>query len=201
MSDRIEPTGDDAVDDFPTPRWATRALLKHAMFDPTIRSGSALEPACGRGHMAATLAETFAVVTHADRFAYGYGPVRDFLRQPYASDCVDWVITNPPFVRGEAFVLEALRVARRGVAILARSVFAEGVGRYERLFEPLPPAYIATFAERVPMVKGRVDPDATTATAYSWFIWQRGATHTRHIWIRPCRKQLEKPGDYEDPRP
>jgi hypothetical protein len=42
----------------------------------------------------------------------------------------------------------------------------ESVGRYERLFQPIPPTYVAQFTERVPMVKARVDKKAATATGY-----------------------------------
>jgi hypothetical protein len=31
----------------------------------------------------------------------------------------------------------------------------------------------APFAERVPMLKGRWDPDASSATAYAWFVWDK----------------------------
>jgi hypothetical protein len=48
--------------------------------------------------------------------------------------------------------------------MLVRTVFIEGVGRYERLFKPFLPAKVAQFTERVPMVKGRIDKKAPTAT-------------------------------------
>ena len=40
---------------------------------------------------------------------------------------------------------------------------------------------------------------ASTATAYCWLIWTRdAAAETRFRWIPPCRKALERPGDYPD---
>jgi len=99
---------------------------------------------------------------------------------------------------GEEFVLRALRVARRGVAILARTVFLESVGRYQRIFLRQPPAVFAQFVERVPMVRGRLDGNASTATGYAWFVWEKDATETpRLAWVPPCRKQLERASDYE----
>src|SRR5690606_5905413 len=74
---------------------------------------------------------------------------------------------------------KALTIAKVGVAMLCRNAWVESVDRYERLFLPHPPQIIAPFVERVPMVKGRWDPSATTATAYSWFVW----------WHRPCRAE------------
>ena len=48
--------------------------------------------------------------------------------------------------------------------MLTRTVFIESVSRYERLFQPNPPSRFAQFTGRVPMVQGRVDKKASTAT-------------------------------------
>lgn len=94
----------------------------------------------------------------------------------------------------------AREIARVGVAILARTVFIESIGRYERLFSVSPPTYFAQFAERVPMVKGRLDRKASTATGYAWFVWlNEPTTKTELVWIPPCRKVLEFENDYENP--
>src|SRR5262245_60940569 len=53
------------------------------------------------------------------------------------------------------------------------SVFAESVGRHERLFSKMPPTKVAQFAERVPIIKGRLDAKASTATDYVWFVWEK----------------------------
>jgi hypothetical protein len=122
MAQRIEPQ--DGPDDFPTPPWATRGLIEHVLENKTALSKmSCLEPACGAGHMAKVLKEYFGQVQCADAHLYGYGQRRDFLTYPYETNAVDWVITNPPFRLAEEFVLRALRVARHGVAILARTMF------------------------------------------------------------------------------
>lgn len=77
-----------------------------------------------------------------------------------------------------------------------RSAFTEGIKRYA-LFERHPPRYFASFAERVPIVKGRLDPKASSATAYCWMVWDKGYDGPSQ-WLRipPCRKALERPGDY-----
>jgi len=172
MAQRTE--AKDSRDDFPTPPWATRALFEHVVADfGPFRLQSALEPACGEGHMAKVVAEYFGEVRATDAYAYGYGCVRDYLEVPYEANAVDWVITNPPFRLAEEFVQRSLIVARRGVAILARTVFLESVGRYRDLFEKSPPVRVAQFTERVPMVKGRLDRKASTATGYAWLVWLR----------------------------
>ena len=151
--------------------------------------------------MAKVLKDYFAEVRVADAFSYGYGPVRDFLTYPYEANAVDWVITNPPFRLAEEFVLRALHVARQGVAILARTVFLESSGRYSALFRDIPPSKFAQFVERVPMVRGRLDERASTATGYAWLVWEKGVSGApRLMWVPPCRRALERKGDYAAPR-
>jgi hypothetical protein len=193
---RVEPK--DSPDDFPTPPWATRALIEHVVNNKRdLKLLTCLEPACGAGHMSKVLKEYFGEVRSADAFRYGYGPVRDFLTYPYETNAVDWVITNPPFRLAEEFVLRALTVARRGVAILARTVFLESVGRYETIFRDSPPSKFAQFVERVPMIKGRLDMKATTATGYAWFVWDKSVSKgPQLVWIPPCRRTLERKSDY-----
>ncbi len=197
MAQRFEPK--DSPDDFPTPPWATRALMEHILGVPhRFRDKTCLEPACGRGYMSKPLKEYFGTVDSADAYHYGYAPVRDFLTYPYEAQSHDWVITNPPFRLAEEFVERALVVAREGVAILARTVFLESVGRFENIFSKMPPSKFAQFSERVPMVKGRVDPKASTATGYAWFVWEKGAEiyDPRLMWVPPCRRALEHQSDY-----
>jgi hypothetical protein len=149
--------------------------------------------------MAKVLQQHFREVQTSDAFCYGYGSVRDFIADPYKARSYDWVITNPPFRLGEAFLTEGLRVAHVGVAILARTVFLESTGRYTSVFRDNPPTTFAQFVERVPMVKGRLDGTATTATGYAWFVWENESKieHPRLAWIPPCRRALERWGDYD----
>ena len=157
-----------------------------------------LEPACGRGHMAVVLTEYFKDVAAYDVFDYGFGGVADFLKSRHADQSFDWVITNPPFKLGQEFINRAMSIARHGVAMLARTVFIESVGRYERMFKLNPASRFAQFTERVPMVKGRVDKKASTATGYAWLVWEKnGLDGCELVWIPPCRKHLERDGDYQ----
>lgn len=197
----------DSLDDFPTPPWSTRALIKHIImpsmpgFDPAaqLKLASVWEPACNRGHMSKPLRESFGTVMTSDIFDYGspeQDKVIDFL---FASppQPADWIITNPPFRLAEQFVARAFTVGAPNVAIIVRTAFLEGVGRYTNLFKRNPPSIVAQFTERVPMVKGRLTAKGSTATAYCWLVWIKGETGTRLEWIPPCRKQLETAADYE----
>src|SRR5581483_6449592 len=189
----------NSLDDFPTPPWATRALVEHVITaKASLAAMACLEPACGRGHMAVALADHFKEVTSYDVFDYGFGRVADFVKTKYPENSFDWVISNPPFRLGEEFIVRALKIARHGVAMLTRTVFIESVGRYERLFKSIPPSRVAQFTERVPMVKGRIDKKASTATGYAWLVWEKDRLGSSEMfWIPPCRKTLEREGDYE----
>lgn len=197
MSQRVE--ANDSPDDFPTPPWATRALIEHVIGKKEVSSLSVLEPACGAGHMVKVLKEYFNEVRFADAHNYQFGPIRDYLDYPYETNAVDWVITNPPFRLAEEFVLRSFDVARIGVAMLVRTVFLESVGRYNRLFSKNPPSQFAQFVERVPMVRGRLDGKASTATGYAWLVWNLSeSADPKLVWIPPCRRRLEKRDDYSN---
>jgi len=196
MGSRHEPN--DSLDYFPTPPWATRALIDYVL-RPVEPLGIVWEPACGEGHIAEVLAEYTADVLASDIFDYGYGmPNVDFLTAELpgwlASSGADWIITNPPFGdKAEAFVIRAIERARKGVAMFFRLQWLESAGRYERIFAPYPPTVIAQFAERVPLHKGRWEPDGTTATAYLWIVWDKSikSDFTKFVWITPgCRERL-----------
>lgn len=186
----------DSLDDFPTPPWATRALLEQIR-NSTDGGMTAREPAANRGHMVRPLRERFSYIDAADVHDYGAGfPVNDYLFGPLPSP-VHWTITNPPFRLAEQFISRAIETSKVGVAMIVRSAFLEGVGRHSRLFSVTPPTAILQFAERVVMHKGRLAPEGSTATAYCWLVWVVGApAGTRFGWIPPCRKRLERPDDY-----
>jgi hypothetical protein len=196
MAQRASPV--DSLDDFPTPPWATRALCRYVI--KPAPGESVLEPACGRGYMAAALKEFFPKVMSADIFNYGYSSrIEDFLQSNHRPQSYDWVITNPPFNLAEQFIDKAIPIARRGVAILTRLNFLDTQGRFIRLFDICPPDIIAQFADRVPMVVGRLDRKASTATAYCWLIWTHHHSEggTKFMWIPPCRSELETDQDYD----
>lgn len=194
---RTEPM--DSLDDFPTPPWATRAICEYIGPD-RLRGLACREPAANRGHMSRVLGEYFDGVEASDVHDYGAGfPVSDYLAGDLP-EMTDWTITNPPFRLAAQFIHRALLTSREGVAMLVRLSFVETVGRYYRLFEHDAPAVIYPFTERVVMHKGKLAPKGSTATAYCWLVWNMSihpAPVTLLEWIAPCRRRLERAGDYE----
>lgn len=191
----------DSLDDFPTPPWAVRALCQYVLPTKALKALRCWEPACNRGYMARPLAEYFASVETSDIHDYGWAGqqrIADFLfERPTTADRPEYIITNPPFRLADQFALHALSVWQADtVALLVRTAFLEGARRHETLFGPHPPAIVAQHTERVPMLRGRHDPDASTATAYAWIVWRRGwSKGTQFRWIPPCRRELQKPTD------
>ncbi|QHL91245.1 methyltransferase [Sphingomonas changnyeongensis] len=201
MQRRVE--AHDSLEDFPTPPWATRALCEWLLgldMDISLDAQTVREPAANRGHMVRPLAEYFAEVRASDVHDYGVGfPVADYLFGPADQlDLTDWTITNPPFRLAEQFIARALETSRMGVAMILRTSFLEGVGRFERLFSIRRPSWALQFTERVVMHKGKLSANGSTATSYAWLVWQHGKSGTRLDWIAPCRRHLERATDYQN---
>ena len=205
MQQRAEPH--DSLDYFPTPPWATRALCEILKQTHPLHLFEAWEPACGEGHMARPLGEYFdrvhATDVHDYRAAFANQcSVCDFLidwlvPHQLAARNPDWIITNPPFRQAEKFIRQARDRSEIGCAMFVRGAFLEGQARYLNLFSKLPPARILQFTERVPLLKGRLDRDGSTATAYCWLVWEHGHSGPPVFdWIAPCRKALERGSDY-----
>ncbi|MEL7513653.1 MAG: SAM-dependent DNA methyltransferase [Pseudomonadota bacterium] len=209
---RLSPAGE--LDYYPTPPWATRALIEALRARGLLIGKSVWEPACGEGYMARPLAEAFETVRATDIFDYSAAfpeqdGIVDFLLDwpdPDAPPASDWIFTNPPFNRSLEFAELALRRARLGVAFFVKVQWLEGITRHRRIFSRHTPRLILHFAERVPLVKARMDPEARTNQAYIWIVWIKRplaelAGEALPLppetgWIAPSRATLERPADY-----
>lgn len=144
MQQRIEPH--DSLDDFPTPPWATRALVEHVLTRRwtlgTLSLTSVREPCCNRGYMARPLTEYFRNVIATDIFNYGYEnhlTTMDYL-WPGEMIPAEFTITNPPFALAEQIIRKSFETPEwRGTAVLVRQAFLEGASRYNTLFSVNPP--------------------------------------------------------------
>jgi hypothetical protein len=190
-------SGKQSLDFLPTPPWATRAFLQTILTPMLEESGVGREPTiwgpcCGAGHMAIPLDQAFDHVFASDVADWGHGSRRDldftFATAGDAPWPVDWVITNPPFVLAERILDRALSIARQGVALLLRLQWLEGEERFRLIFgTDRRPLLVCPFVERVPMIEGVWDPEASSATAYAWFVWRTdlatppAASRVKHI--------------------
>ena len=109
----------DGPDYFPTPAWATYALIDNEKF-----LGDIWECACGNGAMSRVLATTGCSVISSDLHDRDYGEAGlDFLATARHADNI---ITNPPFNRAEGFVTAGVQKAKQKFALLLRLAFLEG---------------------------------------------------------------------------
>lgn len=172
----------DGPDFFPTPAWATLALVDSERFD-----GEIWECACGDGSMARVLKQAGHQVTATDLYARGYGENGvDFLN---ATRTVDNIVTNPPYNVAEAFVAQGMKLARKKFALLLRLAFLEGANRAETIFLKHPPARVWVFSERITFYMKGAERSGSGTTAYAWFVWDKDAPPGTELkWLKPGYK-------------
>ena len=171
----------EGPDFFPTPRWATFALIDNERF-----SGDIWECACGDGAMSRVLQETGQAVFSTDLFERGYGePGHDFLK---ARRSADNIVTNPPYNCAEGFVAAGVRQAKHKFALLLRLAFLEGSNRANTIFARCPPARVWVFSERITFYPAGAERKGSGTTAYAWFVWDKDFAGTELKWLKPGYK-------------
>jgi len=114
-------------------------------------------------------------VTSRDLINHGYGEQADFLDMANTEWNGD-IITNPPYALAKEFVEKAIRIIPRGnkVAMFLKLTFLEGKQRRE-LFRIFPPIRVWVSSSRLACaMNGDFEKYSGSATAYAWFIWQKG---------------------------
>jgi hypothetical protein len=179
----------DGPDFFPTPEWATFALVDNETFE-----GQIWEPACGDGSMARVLTRKGNEVIASDLYARGFGESGvDFLTTDRVADNI---VTNPPYNAAEGFVKVGVRNARRKFALLLRLAFLEGANRYRTIFSVIPPSRIWVFSERITFYPAGAIKKGTGTTAYAWFVWDKGsADQTEMKWFKPGYRRYSHEAD------
>lgn len=169
-------------DFFPTPPWATYALIDNEKF-----KGDIWECACGDGTMSDVLEETGQNVISSDLFNRGYGEANhDFLKTERKADNI---ITNPPYNCAEGFVVTGLSQAKHKFALLLRLAFLEGSNRAKTIFATTPPARVWVFSERITFYPSGIEPKGSGTTAYAWFVWDKDANGASELkWLKPGYK-------------
>ncbi len=191
----------DERDFYPTWPWGARAgaeLIRQ--LDPAAKS--VWEPACGAGHMVHGFRDYFASVHASDAYWYDGNRIFEFINgadtdAPYVAD---WIATNPPFAQLEDFIRVAHRRARRGVAMLLRLGCLAGQERDRLFHDECGLSAVAPFSERLPLLKGRCDPEITSATDYAWYFFEKhrrvARPHPIVLRIPPgTRARLTRPSD------
>jgi hypothetical protein len=178
----------DGPDFFPTPSWATHALIDNEAFE-----GEIWESACGNGAMSEVLKQTGSPVFSSDLYDRGYGqPGEDFLKP---SRRAANIVTNPPYNAAEGFVRAGLEASTRKFAFLLRLAFLEGANRQRTIFSQSPPSRIWVFSERITFYPAGAVQKGSGTTAYAWFVWDKsssGATEMK--WFKPGYKARYSPG-------
>ena len=169
----------DGPDFFPTPRWATFALIDNERFE-----GDIWESACGDGAMSRVLEETGCSVSSSDLYDRDYGDVGiDFLTTHRRADNI---VTNPPYNCAEGFVANGVKLANRKFALLLRLAFLEGAKRARTIFAECPPSRVWVFSERITFYPVGVEVKGTGTTAYAWFVWDKDAPNETELrWFKP----------------
>lgn len=155
-------------DFFPTPRWATHALIENEEF-----TGDIWECACGNGAMSEVLELTGSNVFSSDLYDRGFGQAGvDFLQPSRKSDNI---VTNPPFNAAEGFVRSGLASSGKKFALLLRLAFLEGANRQRTIFNEFPPSRVWVFSERITFYPEGAVRKGSGTTAYAWFVWDKAA--------------------------
>lgn len=172
----------DGPDFFPTPAWATYALVDNEQF-----RGDIWECACGDGAMSKVLYETGRSVISSDLYDRGFGESdHDFLdswrRAPN-------IVTNPPYNSAEGFVASGLERAGKKFALLLRLAFLEGANRQRTVFSKHPPSRVWVFSERITFYPSGATVKGSGTTAYAWFVWDKDAVGGTELrWFKPGYK-------------
>jgi len=173
----------DGPDFYPTPQWATEALIDNERFE-----GDIWECACGNGAMSEVLARTGNAVFSSDLYDRGYGEAGlDFLASE-RSACN--IVTNPPFNSAEGFYRKGINASRKKFALLLRLAFLEGGNRQKTIFSIHPPTRVWVFSERITFYPVGAERKGSGTTAYAWFVWDKEDTsgQTELKWFAPGYK-------------
>ncbi len=169
-------------DFFPTPAWATYALIDNESF-----AGDIWECACGNGAMSEVLEKTGCEVISSDLYNRGYGEAGvDFLEPDRSAANI---ITNPPYNSAEGFVRSGISAAGNKFALLLRLAFLEGANRQRTIFSEIPPSRVWVFSERITFYPAGAERKGSGTTAYAWYVWDKNAPNSTELkWFRPGYK-------------
>ena len=159
------------VDCFPTPVQVVRDLFDREKF-----SGSIWDCAAGDGRIVKVAREYYP---NAELLGTDISTGTDFLEvTPWTH--VDNIVTNPPYVFKDEFVLRSMDIRRRSIAMLLPLHFLSGQERYRTILcgGAFKLVTVWIYVSRIEFLNGQ-RPDFQLA----WFIWRK-RTNTQHPVIR-----------------
>lgn len=160
------------LDFFIEPSWAVDLLLDTEPFP-----GGVWDPACGSGTIVKACQARGMAAVGSDIADRGFGGVQDFLAPAVDFDNVGNIICNPPYGIAADFIVRALSVASRKVAMLVQSKFPYSQRRHA-LFTACPPARLYFLSTRPSMPPGEMLLAGTVKATggkldYCWLVYDR----------------------------
>jgi hypothetical protein len=176
-------------DCYPTHPIAVQSLMRAVNLPKVI-----WEPCCGDGSIVLALRNAGHAVIAQDLVDYGCPDSQsgiDFLMERKAPPGCDTIVTNPPYMLANEFVIHALELVPR-VIILLRIAFIESESR-RRIIDGGHLAGYYPFRNRLPMMHrqgyaGR--RNESSAIGFAWFDWQRdhrGPTRLTRLGFSRCK--------------
>lgn len=175
-------------DFYPTPLSVAQDALTYIPL--TTNPSCILDPGAGTGVWGRAARGLFpkATITGIDMrpvprpAAYNFWFTGDYLLMD-AAPAFDLVMGNPPYKYAEQFVRQAYRMLEPNgyLIMLLRMNFLEGQARADGLWRTHPLKQAVVCSKRVSFS----GDGKTNATAYAYFIWQKGYTgETRLLWSK-----------------
>lgn len=178
-----------ASDLYTTPAWAVASLLNREDF-----TGSITDAGCGKGDISTVLLATgHKDVISVDLYDWGYGQTGiDYLEYDTLTENT---MSNPPFKILQEFILQALKLSKRKVAIFARVSALESQARYLGIYKDNPPSRVYQFVNRVKCLRGGHDDGESSSVSYCWLIWdfENPTDQTQFLWIEDKCPKDERP--------
>jgi hypothetical protein len=180
---------------------------------PHWAGGTVLDPSCGSGLVVEAFRRRGFDAIGSDLIDRGYEhcwPGVDFsLPGAWPPGSVDYVASNFPYYSGAGtrqFTLNALAVARKGVAILAPVPFLASQERYA-WFKGLPASLILIMSARPSMPPGELLQAGRVKQHggkedYCWIVFEHGHQgRPQFDWIMPSEEVLQARRPHRRPRP
>ena len=134
------------VDFYPTPPWATKALVFGTNFFDGVTS--VWEPARGNGEMSKIISQKVETVVSTDLYEHNYGTTGINFLDFDSPRTFDAIVTNPPFSLADKFLVKAMKMRDQNknlkIAFLLRLQFLEGKSTV-RNFQTISPVCLRLF--------------------------------------------------------